>query len=864
MDKSNTTRQQERIPQPTWKHPPTSPPTDGNIWPKNLIIIRAIKQTPPRRPNRPDFHFELSEEAAKKNFLLLMRKYGGNLADALAAQKDSTVGYGLEFRAVTTLSNIFKRHPNWTRMSRILTHGSEWPLEPIDEECRLADVREALTFGNHKGASMKPDLLLKLTSTDVKFGYCLPLPLAKAETIPGVLIAPMNIQQQNTINEFGKIVPKDRQTHDQSFKWSSGTSINSRVKTEKLLPCLFGACIKRLVNWAVTARRLFPDVPILASKIDFKSAFRRCHLNAATSVQTCTQLNEMGILLMMLRLSFGGKPCPSEWGVISETICDLANAILLSDDWDPSELFAPHQHLVPENKFLEPDIPFAAGAELIVEIPVDPRGAYDVYIDDIVGLTVAIHDSNNIARGQAAALLAIDATARPNHPDEPIPRESMDARDKLIAEVGPSETKMILGWMFDFRRLWISLPENKFIAWTTTINKILANGSSTATELESTIGRLGHLALAVPGVHHFLSRLRELQRLAIHRRSVRLSDDCHKDLLLMLRFLEIARQGINMNLLAFRRPTHIYRSDSCPFGLGGYSDNGFAWRFEIPEDLRFRASNNLLEYVASIISPWVDLLAGRLHRGDCVLSMTDSTTSAGWLRKTNFREFSGDDPDPVQAQVRIETARHHATLFLEAGVKEYSQWFPGRENNVADALSRDFDRSDAKLTQILHDTCLSQLPQHFHIAPLPNEISSWLTSLLQKLPVKEQLREAHTRTKLGRGDVSPNTSSPSDSATISSLTPSQDPNETRSLEHLPWLSVRGDFQEHLMTPWLWAQSEIPSRMYVRPSGRTANPTQPRTTTSNLASFYTDSSEPTRMPTPKKSNKKPSQPVLSLR
>jgi hypothetical protein len=257
-------------------------------------------------------------------------------------------------------------------MSRILTHGSEWPLEPIDEECRLADVREALTFGNHKGASMKPDLLLQLMSKDVHFGYCLPLPLAKAEKIPGVLIAPMNIQQQNTIDEFGRIIPKDRQTHDQSFKWSSGTSVNSRVKTDKLLPCLFGACIKRIVNWAVTARRLFPDVPILASKIDFKSAFRRCHLNAATAVQTCTQLNEMGILLMMLRLSFGGKPCPFEWGVISETICDLANAILLSDDWDPSELFAPHQHLVPENEFLEPDIPFAAGSELIVEIPVDP------------------------------------------------------------------------------------------------------------------------------------------------------------------------------------------------------------------------------------------------------------------------------------------------------------------------------------------------------------------------------------------------------------------------------------------------------------------------------------------------------------
>ncbi len=91
-----------------------------------------------------------------------MRKYGGPLSDALAAQEDLTVGYGSEFRDVATLANIFQRHLNWTRMSWILTHGSEWPLEPLNNECRLADVREALIFGNHKGALMKPDLLLQL------------------------------------------------------------------------------------------------------------------------------------------------------------------------------------------------------------------------------------------------------------------------------------------------------------------------------------------------------------------------------------------------------------------------------------------------------------------------------------------------------------------------------------------------------------------------------------------------------------------------------------------------------------------------------------------------------------------------------
>ena len=126
-------------------------------------------------------------------------------------------------------------------------------LEPLNEELRCNDVDPALAFGNHKDASLQPKLLQKLVSKDVHFGYCLPLPLDKARKIPGALLAPMNIQKQNTINKHGRIVEKDCLTHNQSYKWPSGTSVDSRVITEELLPCMFGACIKRIVNWAVSA-----------------------------------------------------------------------------------------------------------------------------------------------------------------------------------------------------------------------------------------------------------------------------------------------------------------------------------------------------------------------------------------------------------------------------------------------------------------------------------------------------------------------------------------------------------------------------------------------------------------------------------
>jgi hypothetical protein len=147
---------------------------------------------------------------------------------------------------------------------------------------------------------------------DMTRGFALPLPLNKIALIPGILLAPLNIQAQSTINKWGEIIPKDRLTHDQSWKWQSETSVNSRVGKEKLMPCYFGRAIKCLINWAVAACGKYPNKRIFATKLDIKTAYRRCHLNATTAIQTCTQLPTKGLALMMLQLTFGGAPCPTE------------------------------------------------------------------------------------------------------------------------------------------------------------------------------------------------------------------------------------------------------------------------------------------------------------------------------------------------------------------------------------------------------------------------------------------------------------------------------------------------------------------------------------------------------------------------
>lgn len=136
------------------------------------------------------------------------------------------------------------------------------------------------------------------------------------------------------------------------------------------------------------SRKIYPNRRILATKVDYKSAYRRCHLNHKTAVQTITQLPEDNLAIISLRLTFGGTPGPYEWGVISETVCYLANALLHDDNGNPSTLSSPKK--LPEKRILSDDIPFGTGRDLIVDIPIDARGTIDCFIDDTIGLTVNI------------------------------------------------------------------------------------------------------------------------------------------------------------------------------------------------------------------------------------------------------------------------------------------------------------------------------------------------------------------------------------------------------------------------------------------------------------------------------------------
>ncbi len=50
-------------------------------------------------------------------------------------------------------------------------HGSNWPVNKLDNNMQKKDVNKALTFGNHKGATSQPLLLQQLIVKDVTYGF---------------------------------------------------------------------------------------------------------------------------------------------------------------------------------------------------------------------------------------------------------------------------------------------------------------------------------------------------------------------------------------------------------------------------------------------------------------------------------------------------------------------------------------------------------------------------------------------------------------------------------------------------------------------------------------------------------------------
>ena len=254
------------------------------------------------------------------------------------------------------------------------------------------------------------------------------------------VVVPCGMVTQWTVDSEGNRVPKYRPTHDQSFDYSEGNSINHRLLKDNLPELFYGFCLLRILHYVHVLRLAKPSKSIIISKIDVKSAYRRGTMSGDLAARSITIV--CGFALLIRCLPFGGPHCPNLWCVASKAMTDLGNDLLSCPDWDESAIFSPHVSKLKPPKFLPNNIPFGKALPPDVCVPPVPFGRIDDFIDDLVTVGYA---SEGWRRLCGAALLSLHALSRPVSNDEPIPRDDVLALNKLLSEGSAAEVQTVLG-----------------------------------------------------------------------------------------------------------------------------------------------------------------------------------------------------------------------------------------------------------------------------------------------------------------------------------------------------------------------------------------------------------------------------------
>ena len=218
----------------------------------------------------------------------------------------------------------------------------DYPLKPLEECMRKEMLKKTIDRGNHKSALSEDERphVTKLMKQDVELGYGIPLTMAYIESPKDAKVYSVGIQNQETINEKGEIIPKKRVTHDLSFNRRKGQSVNQRVREDEMPEVIFGHSMLRYLHLIHHLRWNHPGTQILCNKIDMEKAYWRLHTRPTIAAKCISiwfldgmwensyQKSEEQEAILLTRLPFGSSPAPAEFCITSETVFDLKNDLI--------------------------------------------------------------------------------------------------------------------------------------------------------------------------------------------------------------------------------------------------------------------------------------------------------------------------------------------------------------------------------------------------------------------------------------------------------------------------------------------------------------------------------------------------------
>jgi hypothetical protein len=717
-------------------------------------------------PKAPLVQLGSTPEALDHNTQFL-KDCGWDFEEVFAKHKGTTVDHGSEFRTPESLHRVLGSHPYFSHLSHMLQEGFAYHLSrELSEDERAGELAAQIVRGNHKSATESEGEVQALLEGDVRHGFVLPVWEDALLKVKGCHLQPGGMVRQFSLKADGTRKIKNRFTHDLSYSISlEDASINSRVEMNRYPDMVYGWCFQRILHYLSALRARNPGKRIFISKFDYSDAYKRISQCPRATAATVVRFGR--IAYFCWRMVFGGSPNPAGFSCFSELLTDLANEIAMSK-YGPEMGTSPtveDSHLIPREQE-DPKMKVCESIPAAFSVSTRVTSQRDCFIDDIIDCH--LDTPSDMMRAPHIVQLAVQAISRPHAGDEaePVPRRPLLGPDKLEAEGRSSEIQVILGWEIRTRPFVVALPFDKHRAWREDLDLLITTKRGTQQELESMIGRLNHASHVIPLSRHFLNEVRA-KCLSVPRKKgqhIRFTDDEKGDLELWRKFLDIAKAGISINLLVFRTPTRIAWSDSCPFGLGGYTLSGFAWRIRVPKDCPFYGDdtvNNVLEFLGMAISVLL-LLREAKREGEqfpCLLVLGDNTSAISWLFKSGKIARSSRYYPVVKS-----IARHLALSVTEGQAQLCSQHLAGTSNSIADLLSFEGRcRSstnpvtidcppDDVLTLRIHQLHHQIIPDGFNILPLPTEIESFALStmrIIAKSWSREQSRQTSESTGTG-------------------------------------------------------------------------------------------------------------------
>ena len=164
---------------------------------------------------------------------------------------------------------------------------------------------------------------------------------------------------------------------------------------------------------------------------------------------------------------------------------------------------------------------------------------------------------------------------------------------------------------------------------------------------------------------------------------------------------------------------------------------GLVQKYELPDELIGKLSINLLEFLASAIT--IHLSLNNPKQPQKISAYTDSSSALGRLYKVSFSEAQPEHD---------EGARWLASSLMRYDSVLYSQHIGGRENFIADSLSRDHHMSDEQLALLFLSLLPLQMPQNLNISQVPKEIRSWVLLLSHLLTKMQELSPPPTKIRV--------------------------------------------------------------------------------------------------------------------